>query len=279
MGGFLLAFSLFAILLAAWRRKPEDWLLLAFALPYYILVGAAQSRYARYEIPLLPVLALWLGAIAQQSTVGFGRVTASASDIGLGRRLSFGPTAIWIMVAICTAVFSMRLIHPMTMNDPRDAAIKTLDGDRTKTFGFATVPWFYTPPLNPLFCLPGPGQWLNMRHHWDFQHILVNPNKPFDAAYLQSSKPDIVFLSEFEYAAPLRLGDADARAYVAELARDYAPPVVMSKPTEGVHVTLLDGLPVQALPHDMLYTNPQTLMFVRKAYPARAALSLPMREG
>jgi hypothetical protein len=29
-------------------------------------------------------------------------------------------------------------------------------------------------------------------------------------------------------------------------------------------VSDIDGLPVQALPHDMLYTNPRTLIFMRK---------------
>ena len=59
----LLLLSLSAIVYAAYRRERGDGLLAAFALPYYVLIGLAVVRYARYIIPLLPILALWTGRL------------------------------------------------------------------------------------------------------------------------------------------------------------------------------------------------------------------------
>ena len=58
----LLVLTLVSIGYALYRRERGDGLLAAFALPYYILISLAAVRYARYTIPLLPILALWVGA-------------------------------------------------------------------------------------------------------------------------------------------------------------------------------------------------------------------------
>ena len=59
----LLLLSLASIVYAVYRRERGDGLLAAFALPYYVLIGLAVVRYARYVIPLLPILALWTGRL------------------------------------------------------------------------------------------------------------------------------------------------------------------------------------------------------------------------
>jgi hypothetical protein len=266
MGLPMLALSLIAIAFAICRHKPEDMVLVAFALPYYILISAAQSKYARYDIPLLPVLALWLGALTQQALAA-SRTTKERWAV----------TALGGAVILFTNAVSTQLIAPMTRPDPRDIALHRLGDFRNHTYGFATMPWFYTPPIRPLFTLPGPGQWEPMAHRWEAVHILTDVNSPFDAEGLRYAKPDVVLLSEFEYAAPLRLGDAKARAFVAELRADYHPPIVVGTPTGFVPLMHVDGLPVQSLPYDMLYTNPQTLIFVRKgaSIPLRASPTSP----
>src|SRR5258708_4219506 len=41
------------------RHTLEDGLLLVFALPYYLLIGGAEIKFARYVVPILPVLLLF----------------------------------------------------------------------------------------------------------------------------------------------------------------------------------------------------------------------------
>ena len=76
-------------------------------------------------------------------------------------------------------------------------------------------------------------------------------------------------LSELnEYADALRTKDAKAMAYIAAVRRNYPNHRVFANPVEvlGIPFTKLPGeadLPVQGLPHDMLYTNPTTVVFYR----------------
>lgn len=278
MGWALLVLGLLAMAVAIYRalrlgeRGRPDWLLLAFSVPYLVLVGLAQSRYARYEIPVLPVLALWIGGLAQ---FGFDQASRRSAGVAEGaerrRWWAWSPYAvagIALLMALCSTI---NLTAPMSRTDPRDAALAEIPGGvRANTYGFATIPWFYTPPISPYFTFTR-GQWTRFAHRWQLTHLFYSKDPGFDPAVITAYKPDIVLLSEYEYAAPLRLGDANARAFVALLARNYERPIVAGPPTPGVKLLREDGLPVQDLPHDMDYTNPVTLIFVRKSIAEAAA--------
>lgn len=41
---------------AVWRRRPQDWVWLSFALVYFLLIGPARWVVPRYVIPLIPIL-------------------------------------------------------------------------------------------------------------------------------------------------------------------------------------------------------------------------------
>ena len=49
---------------AAWRRTQADWLVLAFLIPYYLLIGSGHSVFFRYADPMIPPLALLAGRVA-----------------------------------------------------------------------------------------------------------------------------------------------------------------------------------------------------------------------
>jgi 4-amino-4-deoxy-L-arabinose transferase-like glycosyltransferase len=55
---------------ALWRRERGDGLLAAFALPYFLVISLAEVRYARYIIPLLPILAVWSGRVLAELSRG-----------------------------------------------------------------------------------------------------------------------------------------------------------------------------------------------------------------
>ncbi|MBM3495264.1 MAG: hypothetical protein FJX72_13225, partial [Armatimonadetes bacterium] len=127
-----------AALLALRRRRPEDIVILAFVAVYYGLMGAAQVRFMRYMLPVLPALFAWVPSVwptewpagARQRALAAGWVTAcgAAFAFALGTSVAFGRT--------------------MTGPDARDTALAHLR--RTlppaTAIGFATTPWYWSPP-------------------------------------------------------------------------------------------------------------------------------------
>lgn len=66
LGAPLYALAVLGVGLAFRRRTPADVLVLATALPYFVLMILASWVVVRYTLPLLPLLALLIGAGAQQ---------------------------------------------------------------------------------------------------------------------------------------------------------------------------------------------------------------------
>ena len=66
LGVPLYGLALAALGLALRRRTPADVLVLVTALPYFVLMVVASWVVVRYTLPLLPLLALLIGAAAQQ---------------------------------------------------------------------------------------------------------------------------------------------------------------------------------------------------------------------
>ncbi len=59
MGISLLLLAFGGVGLALLSRTPRDLILLAFPVPYFLVIGSWSSRFERYALPLLPFLALW----------------------------------------------------------------------------------------------------------------------------------------------------------------------------------------------------------------------------
>lgn len=253
MGWAWLAIGLCGACYAIVRRDRGDGVVGFFTLAYYVLIALAASRYARYEIPILPVLALW-GA---RMLVDLGRTALApriASTLIAGAALA--------SMAAITAWF----LAPMTQVDTRDQLAQQIFAARPAPakIAFATSPWFWSPALNPYFAMPNPNGWRRfVALTQPKSSEMIVPEKPFDVNSLVREKPDMIVLSEYEYYDRLRLQDPDAVAYCQYLQANYntywaevrlpstAPPAIM-------------GMPARQLPHDMLYTNPVTLLFVRR---------------
>ena len=255
----LLLLALASVGYAAFKRGRGDGLLAAFALPYYVLISLVAVRYARYTIPLLPVLALWTG-----------RMVADWSRAAVPARRS---VALWASAAVLglTLVWCLRLVGFMANQDMRDWALRFInaskDGGRSAalpTVGFAAMPWFGTPPVSPYFSLPNPGGWRRVVTPQEASRIVYN--KDWDAALLEARRPDIVVLSEYDYADALRLKDPDARHYLEVLRRDYTPGTVLvdNNSALSTQYTRIGGLPTRDWPHDMLYTCPIISFYKRK---------------
>ena len=246
MGLPLLLLALVSVGYALYRRQRGDALLAAFAFPYYVLISLAAVRYARYTIPLLPILALWSGRMladgSQQSKSVFRR----------------GTMTIGALTALLTCGSALVLVDVMAEEDTRDAALSWLNTYAAvpKRIGFPVQPWFGTAPVSPYFPLPGVGMWQTVTPPALQQHIFYS-GKDWDIAALEAQKPDVVVLSEYDYDDAVRVKDPAAQAYLAYLDDKY-------KYSEGfiVHRSV-GGMPTRGLPHDMTYPSPDILIYSR----------------
>ena len=250
----LLALALLSVGYALYKHQRGDGLLAAFALPYYVLISLAAVRYARYTIPLLPILALWTG-----------RMLADGSRLP---RLGLRRVAVSVAVAgfLATAVNALLLVSAMAGTDTRDQALFWLNSGTTipAKIGFAVQPWFGTAPVSPYFPLPRPGAWQAVTPS-EIQRRIVYSGTDWNGAALLAEKPDVVVLSEYDYDDALRNHNADAAAYLAALKQNYEPAAgflpTLPYPIGGS--TKRNGLLSRGLPHDMLYPSPDLVIYWR----------------
>ena len=266
LGHPLLVLALVSVGYAIYRRERGDSLLAAFALPYYVLISLAAVRYARYTIPLLPILALWVGRILTDWS-RLPRPLLQKATIAIGAA-----------VLLLTFIWCFRLVGFMAEQDMRDWAYRWMNSPiwlsksiqvskpaALPTVGFAAQPWFGTPPLSPYFPTPHPGGWREATPP-DIMRRIVYDGKDWDTDLLTAKKPDIVVLSEFDYMDVLRLKDPAALRYFAVLTRDYKRSFVLvdNNSALSTQYRLVEGMPTRGWPHDMLYTNPIITFYRRK---------------
>lgn len=255
--------TVFAAGLALARRRPACLALLAFALPYYAAVSLAEVKFARYMLPILPPLLLLVGA----ALTGW-RKALPARVLGALTALS-GAYAL---------LFSAGLNGVMMRPDPRDQAAAFLKGQEgVSSVAFAAGPWYYSPPLGPLLQHPWPPYALQSALEVPEPRLIpaavvqdgggLAPRE-WHAPNLTDSGADAMTVSEFNYEPALRTSNPDAKAYLATAAsllpnrRAFAQPIeVFGLPL--AKETDTGGLPVQRLPHDMLYTNPATVVYTK----------------
>jgi hypothetical protein len=256
----LLLLALASIGYALYRRGRGDALLAAFALPYYVLISLAAVRYARYTIPLLPILALWVGRLLADGT----RLTRP-----LGRRaaMTAGAGALaWTLIA------ALRLVGVMAGTDTRDdvlAFVKS-NASASATFGFPAMPWFQTAPLSPYFPYYKRGAWRALTPPSDAARY-VYAGQDWDLDLLKSANPDFVILSEYDYDDALRQHDTRAIAYLTYLEDDHSPHPYYEADfcPDGPGWTPEIGaggvsMTARGLPHDMLYPSPAICVFSHK---------------
>ncbi len=249
----LLLLALVSVGYALYRRERGDGLLAAFALPYYVLISLAAVRYARYTIPLLPILALWVGRIIAEGT----RLPRPA--------LRLTAQAIVGVILLLTLLNVLLLESPMAGQDPRDKALQEINRTApTAKVGFVAQPWFGTPPVSPYFSMPKPGGWRWFISPEDAARTIYG-GKDWDIALLQARKPAYIVLSEYDYDDALRLKDPTALHCLQVLQQNYQTQFVNVFPIDPLALldglpTSVGGMPTQGLPHDMLYTNPATII-------------------
>lgn len=256
MGLPLLVLAGIGLLHALLRRSAADLTLLSFVIVYFAVIGAAEVKFARYTIPLLPVLAV-LAARPLAGLIGWlwgGRFLPKAAACAVG--------IVALAVVGYTAAYSLVLDEAFVRADTRDQAVKWFRGNvpTGSSVGLATIPWFYTPPLDPCMGHPDLTERCETVRQFTDYPIVVSEMSEWNSEFLRQTAPQYVILSEFEYKDRLRIHDRATREYFGVLARDYD----LAHSFRSRLERYAEWFPVKRLPHDMSYASPEIRVYSRK---------------
>ncbi|CEK15775.1 ArnT family glycosyltransferase [Chthonomonas calidirosea] len=242
----LYAAALWGVGVAGRRRTIGDRLLLLFTALYFLIIGFSAVRFARYTLPLFIPLAVLTAR-------GLEEVHGNRAR----ERLQQG---LLTVVALLTLLLSVGWVRRMVAPTPQDRAAAYLWHvlPPGASVAFPTIPWFYSPPLSPLFGLPSPVQRAKAAQE-DTRFRLRIPSREWDRSVL-SPLPDAVVFSNFETMHPLRLALPSARRFLAALPRDYKRVYFGSGPPLGAP-------PWQTIiPDDFLYVCPKVTVCIAPKY-------------
>jgi len=218
-----------------------------FALAYFIPLGFAQVRFARYLMPLLPILALWAGLAWEKL-----------------RWRKF-----WRLASVATVAYTLlcgiAIASLFAPPDPRDEAAAFIAEHARKfrplTIAMHDLPWFYTPPICPINGgMKTKGDFAAWQVTAPFKLLLVQ----FDLNMLSGSDANLFVASDFEYGDPLRLKMGDAvRLYEWLYSHSITVRVFRKEPKLPWSDKPFRWY-FRPLPHDMRYVNPIVKVFVLK---------------
>lgn len=282
LGGIGLILAFFGVVACLANRDPQaegsatiadkGWMfaLLAFAIPYYILIGRAEVLFLRYTFPLVLVLACglgWFAGWAHERKRGWMAIPVF-TILALGQAASVGA----------------RMTGWMTGADPRDQAKLAIDKEvaDTTTVGLVSDPWYYTPPFFPDTALSRMGvldkgsptptavylfkQMAASQKPRVIQYLPPNARERYDwdVRLLTEQKPDYVVYSSFEADDVARLSDKPGlgeipqllvnryKEFQAELSKSYAP------------LGRAGDVAARGFAHDLLYIQPTIYIWKRK---------------
>jgi hypothetical protein len=258
MGLPLLVLAGIGLLYAIKKRSSADLAMLVFLVAYYAVIGMAQVRFARYTIPILPVLVLLAARVSADLMRRLFSGRAAARSFGVITAL------VVILVTGYTLAYSLSVDRISAAPDTRDQAGEWIEQNIPlhSSIGLPTIPWFYTPPIDPYFGLVNPSERYDRVRDFTDYDLVVSQSTEWDAGFLRREAPTYVVLSEFEYEDRLRVGDQSAGEYFRVLARDYH---LVRRFTDSPSLLGLRIPLVPELPHDMSYASPTILIYERKA--------------
>ena len=247
----LLLLTLAAVVHAIVRRERGTVLLMAFIVPYYLLIGYAQVRFMRYVIPMLPALMLLVGRTLTLQLPYRTRMSRALSGVG-------------VLVFLMTLLISVALDRQMAGPDARDEARDFIAAHvpAGKTIAFAVLPSYAMPLLVPAIGHPGPASArrraiLESAAPWTFR--LPAEGTEWDAGVL-IPPPDYVLLSDFETEDMDRLHDSRAMPWLATVRGQYSARAFENVPSV---LGLSLGKPAW-LPNDWLYICPRITLYTRR---------------
>lgn len=264
LGTLLLLVSLGGLIWAAARKQTWAIALLAFFIPYYILIGRAEVKFLRYTFPLYVGLGAGFGyALGTGRREGkWGHAVVALGILGIGG-LDYGGLR-------KTGALSV----DMARTDARDEAalwLKEQSKDKpSTTVGLVTDPWFYTPPLFPDTTANRGRQREMDAEMRQVQAPRVVRHTPadfndrvdWDVRLLTEDKPDFVVVSNFELSEVNKLvGRNDVSESAQQQASRYEE--FRKQLNASYKPAMQFGLDTEIV-QDMMYVQPVVYVWKRK---------------
>jgi len=241
--GLVLILAIMGAVLAVVQRRRELYPLIGFAVLWMMLISVAKVRYTRYEMSLLPVLAV-LAAVP---------VTVLVKKRRLWRGLGYSLVIVALGINL---LWSGQICLALATEDPRVGALSIVlnESPPDSKIGLIQQPWFDIPPVD--YCNGGKvirSLPLWREYHRSRRELVITG---WDAAALNNSNLHTVVLSEFTFRDGVRAGDPQIVGFMTQLLANYE--------RRGCTV----GLPLWAVPWDVgldwLYPWPEIQVYVHQ---------------
>jgi hypothetical protein len=205
LGVPLAVLVLSALAAAIIRRGRGDWLLLAWIVPYYLVIGASEVKFMRYLIPIIPTMLVLAAKLAHDLAM------RSRGRLSMAGCVLVGFVILW--TGYDTARYDAVFARP----DPRDEAAAWIARHAAgETVGMVAAPWFQSVPVVPW----NGGQITQGQFASDPNRGRVETTG-WDVRLLDRERPDVYTLSEFEYRDGLRTHDPQTTAFLNALKQTY----------------------------------------------------------
>jgi 4-amino-4-deoxy-L-arabinose transferase-like glycosyltransferase len=248
MGLPLLIVGIISIIYATITKRKESIILLAFLIPYMILMSTSQVRFVRYAIPALPCFAIFTAlafAASQNISISYKRVLVILSGLIVAGSLIY-----------CIAIVTL-FAPPDTRDSSRDYIVA--NASKADSIGFIDLPWFYSPPLGKML---GYGTTDTRRKAISES---TYPITILSEMYPNDLLPNWVVISDYEIDDALRLcgtaglypEDSTERDKILSVY-DVVNQKYAEEKTFNRQVLWFDS---SRLPHDMHYTAPRITLY------------------
>lgn len=263
LGHTMVGWFLAGVIVAVLRRSRPALVVLAFVVPYFVLVSVSQVRFARYTLPMFPAAVLLCGWFA----VELWRALRQSRPSGLR----------WVWAVVFGASLALTLANTLALNrlfvvpDPRDRAARWIFAhvERGAGIGVPEVPWFYSPPYSPHIgfgTLPQRQEAFPAASY----HIVVFADCDRRSDWARAEPPEWVVLSDYETDDALRVrGSPGVSGKAALQARRIADDVALVRELYRVEAVFANEMRLwgfrvgdtRELPHDMRYPSPTITVY------------------
>ena len=222
-----------------YRRPRAGFVLLAFAVPYFIVLGAVQIRFMRYAIALAPVACLGAAFL----------LARPATWAPAPRRLLTAVAA--LLIAAPAVMQSLAFTHP----DARDDAVAfaTIHIPHGADVGVLSHPSWYSAPLSRF----NRGKPASAYGEPTEDRFALANYSGWDPQRLRREQPAWFVISEFWWSFENPLAGAGRRDTLATLARDYDLAWADAGFPVGWRWVFANTTP----PHDWLYPFPEIRVY------------------
>jgi hypothetical protein len=230
-GLFLLSLSFLGIGESLWKRRTESMLILSFIIPYLFWVGNWQVRFARFILPLVPFLIIF-------SVIGLFFLWSKSRALGV---------LVFLGIFVYTTTLTVSYNRTFATEDPRDHASSWINDNVPpgSIIGLPSTFQYFTPPI-------------------DLSRFnLIFTRK---VSVLKEIEADYYITSDLEYRVYIKTkktiekypSDSIFLNYLFN-STDYRTVKTFKKDQKFLFIDLTR----EYLPHDMIYANPEIIIFER----------------